>query len=48
MDVEARKAVTPLAPFQMRLKEEMLSVLNREADKTRCIVTLPTGRLAWL
>lgn len=43
MDVEARKAVPPLAPFQLRLKEEMLSVLNRQADKTRCIVTLPTG-----
>ena len=43
VDVEARKAVPPLANFQLKLKEEMLKVLKLEGDKTRCVVTLPTG-----
>ncbi|WP_088034992.1 DEAD/DEAH box helicase [Evansella clarkii] len=43
MDIEARKKVPPLAPFQQKLKEKMLQVLNQEAEKTRCVVTLPTG-----
>lgn len=32
-----------LADFQSDLKERMLGVLKRERDKTRCVVTLPTG-----
>lgn len=43
VDIEPRKTVPPLADFQLKLKESMLSVLNREGDKTRCVVTLPTG-----
>ncbi|WP_235988831.1 DEAD/DEAH box helicase [Aquibacillus kalidii] len=43
IDIEARKAVPPLADFQQALKEEMLSVLSLEGEHTRCVVTLPTG-----
>lgn len=43
VDIEARKKVPPLADFQLKLKEDMLSVLSLDGDKTRCIVTLPTG-----
>lgn len=42
-DIEPRKSVPPLVEYQMGLKEKMLSVLNREQKKTRCVVTLPTG-----
>lgn len=43
MDIEARKAVPPLAPYQLLIKEEMTSILSLEDDATRCIVSLPTG-----
>ncbi|MEH7248586.1 DEAD/DEAH box helicase family protein [Neobacillus niacini] len=43
VDIEARKAVPPLADFQIGLKDRMLEVLNMQGDKTRCVVTLPTG-----
>lgn len=43
VDIEARKPVPPLADFQLGLKERMLEVLNMEGDRTRCVVTLPTG-----
>lgn len=43
IDVEARKAVPPLADFQLGLKEQMLRVLSSEGEHTRCVVTLPTG-----
>lgn len=42
-DIEPRKKVPDLVEYQVGLKEKMLEVLNREQDKTRCIVTLPTG-----
>jgi superfamily II DNA or RNA helicase len=32
-----------LAEFQKDLKTRMLEVLEQEGDKTRCVVTLPTG-----
>ena len=32
-----------LADFQEGLKKRMLDVLERELDRTRCVVTLPTG-----
>ncbi len=32
-----------LADFQLSLKDKMLAVLAKEGDKTRCMVTLPTG-----
>jgi DNA repair protein RadD len=43
IDIEPRREVPPLADYQIGLKEKMLSVLNLEGDKTRCVVTLPTG-----
>lgn len=42
-DIEPRKSVPPLVEYQRGLKEKMLSVLNKEQEKTRCVVTLPTG-----
>ncbi|WP_138418222.1 DEAD/DEAH box helicase [Aquibacillus sediminis] len=42
-DIEPRKIVPPLVEYQKGLKEKMLSVLNQERNKTRCVVTLPTG-----
>jgi DNA repair protein RadD len=37
-------AIPPkLVEFQLNLKKRMLGVLEREGDKTRCMVTLPTG-----
>ncbi len=32
-----------LREFQENLKDKMLQVLNQDGDKTRCVVTLPTG-----
>ncbi len=32
-----------LKEFQEHLKKRMLDVLNRDREKTRCVVTLPTG-----
>jgi DNA repair protein RadD len=32
-----------LVPYQENLKNEMLAVLEKEGDKTRCVVTMPTG-----
>ncbi|WP_107841253.1 DEAD/DEAH box helicase [Metasolibacillus meyeri] len=43
IDIEPRKHIPPLVPYQDDLKQRMLEVLNREQEKTRCIVTLPTG-----
>jgi DNA repair protein RadD len=42
-DIEPRKVVPPLVEYQQGLKLQMLEVLNREQDRTRCVVTLPTG-----
>lgn len=42
-DVEPRRSLPPLVDYQIELKEKMLSVLNREENRTRCVVTLPTG-----
>jgi DNA repair protein RadD len=42
-DIEPRKIVPPLVEYQQGLKSQMLEVLNREQDRTRCVVTLPTG-----
>ena len=42
-DVEPLSPVPKLVQFQQDLKEKMLQVLNYEGDRTRCIVTLPTG-----
>ncbi|WP_227394972.1 DEAD/DEAH box helicase [Jeotgalibacillus aurantiacus] len=42
-DIEPRRAVPKLVEYQVGLKSRMLEVLNKEQDKTRCVVTLPTG-----
>jgi len=43
IDVQPITPVPKLADYQEYLKEKMLEVLQREGDRTRCIVTLPTG-----
>ena len=43
VEVHPKIRVPQLADFQKHLKEEMLTVLDKENSKTRCIVTLPTG-----
>ena len=42
-DVDPFISPPQLTSFQMELKEKLLSILNHEGDKTRCIVSLPTG-----
>ncbi len=42
-DVPPKKKTPELADFQLSLKERMLVVLAKEGNKTRCMVTLPTG-----
>lgn len=42
-DIEPRKIVPPLVDYQIELKDKMLDVLNLKQEKTRCVVTLPTG-----
>lgn len=42
-DVPPLKFPPKLADFQLGLKARMLYVLARDGDKTRCVVTLPTG-----
>lgn len=42
-DVEPFPKPPALEPFQSELKEKMIEVLRRDAQKTRCMVSLPTG-----
>lgn len=42
-DIHPRDVPLKLADFQENLKKQMLEVLERDGDKTRCVVTLPTG-----
>ncbi len=42
-DVPPLEVPPELAEFQEGLKKKMLDVLNQDGDKTRCVVTLPTG-----
>jgi len=42
-DVPPLKVPPKLAAFQTSLKNRMLAVLARDGDRTRCVVTLPTG-----
>lgn len=42
-DVPPLKKPPKLAAFQKDLKAKMLAVLKQEGDRTRCVVTLPTG-----
>lgn len=41
--VSPRMTLPDLVEFQIGLKDKMRKVLERDGDKTRCIVTLPTG-----
>ena len=42
-DVPPLKVPPKLADFQEGLKAKMLGVLKQDGDRTRCVVTLPTG-----
>ncbi|MEP7220200.1 MAG: ATP-dependent helicase, partial [Bacteroidota bacterium] len=42
-DIPPLKIPPKLAGFQIDLKERMLEVLTQDGDRTRCVVTLPTG-----
>lgn len=42
-DVQPITPVPKLADYQEYLKDKMLEVLQKDGDKTRCVVTLPTG-----
>lgn len=42
-DVAPLKVPPKLADYQVGLKNRMLEVLTRDGDRTRCVVTLPTG-----
>jgi superfamily II DNA or RNA helicase len=42
-DVAPLNVPPKLADYQVGLKERMLDVLERYGDRTRCVVTLPTG-----
>ena len=41
--IEPRRRVPPLMDYQIELKDKLLSILNKQADKTRCMISLPTG-----
>jgi len=41
--IEPKHANIILKDFQLELKDKMKDILSLEQDKTRCIVTLPTG-----
>jgi superfamily II DNA or RNA helicase len=42
-DVLPFKPPPPLVEFQIELKDKMCEVLEKEGDRTRCVVSLPTG-----
>lgn len=42
-DVDPFIVPPKLTDFQVELKNNLLSILNNEGDKTRCIISLPTG-----
>jgi superfamily II DNA or RNA helicase len=42
-DIQPLLVPPKLVDFQVSLKEKMLEVLERDGDRTRCVVTLPTG-----
>ena len=43
VDIQPRLKIPKLVDFQKDLKARMLNVLENTGDRTRCIVTLPTG-----
>ena len=42
-EIQPRMPFPKLVDFQIYLKEKMRQVLDQNGDKTRCVVTLPTG-----
>ncbi len=43
IDVSPRIPVPPLVSYQIEVKNKMLEVLECNGDKTKCMVTIPTG-----
>lgn len=41
--IEPKKTVPKLVEYQIDIKDKLLSVLKQEGDKTRCMISLPTG-----
>ena len=40
---EPKRRVPPLVEYQIEIKEKLLNVLKNQEDKTRCMISLPTG-----
>lgn len=43
VEIQPRIPFPPLVEFQISLKDKMGEVLEKNGDRTRCVVTLPTG-----
>ena len=41
--IEPRRKVPELVDYQIKIKEKLLSILRLQEDKTRCMISLPTG-----
>lgn len=41
--IEPKRKVPELVDYQVLIKDKILSTLNLELDKTRCMISLPTG-----
>lgn len=41
--IEPRRKVPELVEYQIKIKEKLLSILRLQEDKTRCMISLPTG-----
>lgn len=41
--IEPKKKVPELVEYQIKIKEKLLSILKLQEDKTRCMISLPTG-----
>lgn len=40
---EPKRRVPPLVEYQIEIKERLLNILKNQEDKTRCMISLPTG-----
>jgi hypothetical protein len=40
---EPKRRVPPLKEYQTEIKEKLLNILKKQEDKTRCMISLPTG-----
>lgn len=41
--IEPLKKIPELTEYQLEIKEKLLEILNLKAEKTRCMISLPTG-----